>query len=62
MSKFKLRKKTINLRKKKYFEIKIDNNIIDCFRNKINLSKNKIIGGYFPINYLFLDLIHQFFH
>ena len=51
MSKFKLRKKIINLRKKKYFEIKIGINIIDSFHNKINLSKNKIIGGYFPINF-----------
>ena len=50
MSKFKLRKKIINIRKKKYFEIKIDNNIINNLPNKINLSKNKIIGGYFPIN------------
>ena len=53
MSKFKLRKKIINLRKKKYFEIKIDNNIINSFHKKINLSKNKIIGGYFPINFEF---------
>ena len=47
VSKFKLRKKIINLRKKKYFKIKIGNNIIDSFQNKMNLSKNKIIGGYF---------------
>ena len=51
MSKFKLRKKIINIRKKKYFEIKIGKNIIDNLSNKINLSKNKIIGGYFPINF-----------
>ena len=51
MSKFKLRKKIINIRKKKYFETNIDNNIIDNLSNKINLSKNKIIGGYFPIKF-----------
>ena len=63
MSKFKLRKKTINLRKKKYFEIKIGNNIIDSFHNKINLSKNKIIGGYFPINFEFdcLQILKKFY-
>ena len=63
MSKFKLRKKIINLRKKKYFEIKIGNNIIDSFHNKINLSKNKIIGGYFPINFEFdcLQILNKFY-
>ncbi len=63
VSKFKLRKKIINLRKKKYFEIKIGNNIIDSFRNKIDLSNNKIIGGYFPINFEFdcLQILKQFY-
>ena len=63
MSKFKLRKKIINLRKKKYFEIKIGNNIINSFHNKINLSKNKIIGGYFPINFEFdcLQVLKKFY-
>ena len=62
MSKFKLRKKIINLRKK-YFEIKIDDNIINSFHNKINLSKNKIIGGYFPINFEFdcLQILKKFY-
>ena len=53
MLKFKIRKKIINIRKKKYFEVKINNNIIDNLSKKINLSKNKIIGGYFPINFEF---------
>ena len=53
MSKFKLRKKIINIRKKKYFEIKIGSNFIDNLSKKTNLSKNKIIGGYFPINFEF---------
>ena len=63
MSKFKLRKKIINLRKKKYFEVKIGNNIINSFHNKINLSKNKIIGGYFPINFEFdcLQILKKFY-
>ena len=63
VSKSKLRKKIINIRKKKYFEIKIDNNIIDNLLNKINLSNNKIIGGYFPINYEFdcLQILKRFY-
>ena len=63
MSKLKLRIKIINLRKKKYFEIKIGNNIINNLPNKINLSKNKIIGGYFPINFEFdcLQILKKFY-
>ena len=63
VSKFKLRKKIINIRKKKYFEINVGNNIIDNLRDKINLSKNKIIGGYFPINYEFdcLQILKRFY-
>ncbi len=63
VSKFKLRKKIINIRKKKYFEIRIDSNFIDNFRNKFNLSKNKIIGGYFPINFEFdcLQILKKFY-
>ena len=40
VSKFKLRKKIINIRKKKYFEVKVGNNIINNLSIKINLSKN----------------------
>ena len=63
VSKFKLRKKIINIRKKKYFEIKISNNVIDNLSKKINLSKNKIIGGYFPINFEFdcLQILKKFY-
>ena len=63
MSKFKLRKKIINIRKKKYFEVNISNNIIDHLSKKINLSKNKIIGGYFPINFEFdcLQILKKFY-
>ena len=63
MSKFKLRKKIINIRKKKYFEVKIGNNIIDNLSMKIDLSKNKIIGGYFPINFEFdcLQILKKFY-
>ena len=63
MSKLKIRKKIINIRKKKYFKIKIDNNIINVFRNKIDLSKHKIIGGYFPINFEFdcLQILKKFY-
>ena len=61
--KFKLRKKIIDIRKKKYFEIKIGNTIIDNLRNKINITKDKIIGGYFPINFEFdcLQILKKFF-
>jgi len=60
--KFKIRKKIINIRKKKYFEVKINNNIIDNLSKKINLSKSKIIGGYFPINFEFdcLPILKKF--
>ncbi len=51
MSKIKLRKKILKTRKKKYFEIKMGNKFINNINNKINFSKNKIIGGYFPINF-----------
>ena len=63
MSKLKIRKKIIKIRKKKYFKIKIDNNIINVFRNKIDLSKHKIIGGYFPINFEFdcLQILKKFY-
>ena len=62
MLKFKLRKKIINIRKKKYFQVKISNNIIDNLSKKINLSKGKIIGGYFPINFEFdcLQILKKF--
>ena len=63
MSKFKLRKKIINIRKKKYFEVKISYNIIDNLSKKIDLSKNKIIGGYFPINFEFdcVQILKKFY-
>ena len=63
MSKIKIRKKTLQKRKKKYFEIGIDNNFIRIIRYKINLSKNKIIGGYFPINFEFdcLQILKKFY-
>ncbi len=51
MSKIKLRKKILKLRKNRYFEIKSYNQLIDNISNKINFSKKKIIGGYFPINF-----------
>ncbi len=63
VSKFRIRKKIIYIRKKKYFEIKISNNIVDNLRAKINFSKNKIIGGYFPINFEFdcLQILKKFY-
>ena len=63
MSKIKLRKKILKKRKKKYFEIKIQNNLIRNIRYKINLPKNKIIGGYFPINFEFdcLQILKKFY-
>ena len=63
MSKSKLRKEIIDIRKKKYFEVKVGNNIIDNLSKKINLSKNKIVGGYFPINFEFdcLQILKKFY-
>ncbi len=62
MSKNKLRKIILKKRKKKYFEIEISDKIIRNIRCKINLSKNKIIGGYFPINFEFdcLQILKKF--
>ncbi len=64
MSKFKLRKKIIDLRKKKYFEVKLGNNIINNLSKKIDLPKKKIIGGYFPINFEFdcLQILKKFYY
>ena len=63
MSKIELRKKILKKRKKKYFKIQIDNKLIHNIRYKINLSKNKIIGGYFPINSEFdcLQVLKEFY-
>ena len=63
MSKIKIRKKILEKRKKKYFEIEIGNNFISKICNKINISKNKIIGGYFPINSEFdcLQVLKEFY-
>jgi len=48
-----LRKKFINLRKKKYFELNLEQvNSISSFLSKIiKQFKIKIIGGYYPINF-----------
>ena len=51
MSKIKIRKRILKIRKKKYFEVKIGKNFLDKILHKINFSKKKIIGGYFPINF-----------
>ncbi len=53
MSKTKQRKKILKLRKKKYYEFKVDNKFINKINYKVNLSKRKIIGGYYPINFEF---------
>ena len=51
MSKNKLRKRILRIRKKKYFKIKIGKNFFNKILLEINFSKKKIIGGYFPINF-----------
>tara|TARA_B100000674_G_scaffold487552_1_gene498066 strand:- start:395 stop:940 length:546 start_codon:yes stop_codon:yes gene_type:complete len=63
VSKIELRKKILKKRKKKYIKIHIDNKLIHYIRYKINLSKNKIIGGYFPINFEFdcLQILKKFY-
>jgi len=62
VSKIKLRKRVLKLRKKKYFKIKLGKNFIINFRNKFNFSRKKIIGGYFPINFEFdcLQILNKF--
>ena len=63
MSKNILRKKILKIRKKKYFDIEINNNAINKICYQINFSKNKIIGGYFPINFEFncLKILKKFY-
>ncbi len=63
VSKIKLRKKILKKRREKYFEIKIGNKLIRNIHYKVNLSKNKIIGGYFPINFEFdcLQILKKFY-
>jgi len=53
VSKIKIRKKILKIRKKKYFNIKIDNSNLNNILVKYNFSGKKIIGGYFPINFEF---------
>ena len=50
MSKAILRKTLINLRRINYLEEGIDFSPLKKILNKLNLKKNKIIGGYYPIN------------
>ena len=63
MSKIKIRKKILKIRKKNYHEIKISNNLINHIRYKLNFTKKKIIGGYFPINFEFdcLQILKKFY-
>ncbi len=64
MSKIKIRKKILRIRKEKYFKIKTNNKLISNIRYKINFSKKKIIGGYFPINFEFdcLQILKKFYY
>ena len=50
MLKIRIRKKILKIRKKKYSEIELSNKFINNIKYKINFSKKKIIGGYYPIN------------
>ena len=63
VSKIKLRKKILKIRKKKYFEINPTVNLIKKIRNKINFSKKNIVGGYFQINSEFdcLQILKYFY-
>ena len=63
MSKIKLRKEILKIRKKKYFKIKLSNNFINNILYKTSFSKKKVIGGYFPINFEFdcLQLLKNFY-
>ena len=64
MSKIKIRKRILKIREKRYFEIKIGKNFINYILNKINFSKKKIIGGYFPINSEIdcLQILNKFYY
>ena len=63
MSKNKIRKRILKIRKKKYFQIKIGKNFLKNILHKIDFSKKKIIGGYFPINFEIdcLQILNKFY-
>ena len=63
MTKKILRKEIITRRKKFFFQIIPSNNILDKINSKINLTKKKTIGGYFPINFEFdcLEILKKFY-
>mgnify|MGYP001382118162 FL=1 len=63
MSKNKIRNQILNIRKKKYFKIKIGKNFLNNILHKIDFSKEKIIGGYFPINFEIdcLQILNKFY-
>ena len=51
MSKKKVRKKILLFRKRNYKNVSFKYAFLKDILKKINLSKKKYIGGYFPINY-----------
>jgi len=63
VSKNKIREQILKNRKKKYFEIKIGKKFLNKILLKINFSKKKIIGGYFPINFEIdcLKILNKFY-
>ena len=50
MSKIKIRKKILKIRKTNYFKIIPGKNLIINIQLKVKFSKKTIFGGYFPIN------------
>tara|TARA_B100000989_G_scaffold15400_1_gene10339 strand:+ start:110 stop:655 length:546 start_codon:yes stop_codon:yes gene_type:complete len=63
VSKIKIRKKILKIRKKKYFKINSNINLINKIHYKIDFSKKNIVGGYFPINSEFdcLQILKNFY-
>ena len=62
MSKVVQRNTILKLRKKKYFEVKTGDGLFNNICYRFKLTKNNIIGGYFPINFEFdcLQILKKF--
>ena len=63
VSKNKIRKRILKIRKKKHFKIKIGKNFFNNILHEIDFSKKKIIGGYYPINFEIdcLQILNKFY-
>lgn len=61
MSKLRLRKKLLKIRKQKYNSSNIKFDSIKSFLKNKKFKKKPVIGGYFPVNYEIdcLDILHK---